>query len=32
MLMIGAAVIEVFYGVDAERQPLERIAGPLAAE
>ena len=31
-LMLGAAVIEVFLGVKAERQGLENIAAPLSSE
>jgi MFS family permease len=30
-LMVGAAVVELFIGVKAERQPLETVAAPLAA-
>jgi MFS family permease len=30
-LMVGAAVVELFIGVKAERQPLESVAAPLAA-
>ena len=32
LLMLAAAVIEIAYGVAAERQPLEKIAEPLSAE
>src|SRR5581483_10049196 len=31
-LMLAAAVIELVYGIAAERQPLEKIAEPLSAE
>ena len=30
-LMVGAAVVEAFLGVDAERKPLEEVAPPLSA-
>ena len=32
MLMAAAAVAEAIFGVDAEGQPLESIAGPLSSE
>jgi MFS family permease len=32
VLMAAAAVAEAMFGVDAERQPLEAIAGPLSSE
>ncbi len=32
LLMLGAALLESFIGVSAERQPLESVARPLAAE
>lgn len=32
LLMVGAAVVEWFWGVDAERRSLEEIALPLASE
>lgn len=31
-LMLAAAVVEVFYGVKAERQGLEKVASPLSSE
>lgn len=30
-LMIGAAVVEAFLGVDAEKRSLEEVAPPLSA-
>jgi MFS family permease len=30
-LMIGAAVVEVIWGIDAERKPLEAVSRPLSA-
>ncbi len=31
VLMVGAAIVAVFFGINAERQPLESVARPLSA-
>jgi MFS family permease len=30
-LMIGAALVEIWFGVNAERRPLEEVAAPLSS-